>query len=1202
MILHLIAFELYYRSKRSATYIYFGILFLLAYLGTAFEMVNIGGPGGQVKLNAPTSIASVMVLLTAIPGFFISSAIMGVPVLRDYQYRMNEMIFAGPINKVNYVLGRFVGSLLILIGIFSGMLWGLMLGVQMPWLDPDNHLPFTFYHYLHPFVILVLPNIFFTGVLFFWGGVRNKSIIWVFFQGVMLLALYFITNSFVNTWENKEWAAVLDPVGINLLNTVSRYWTISELNTQLYGFSGLILANRFCWMVISILLLLATVYRFQSSTPKQNGWRFRRKKTYSSDLSDQTISIKELPTYTIFGGSRAAIYRLGSLSWVYFKEVVISVPFVAITVVGVVNIILNSQSFNQVYGITLYPTTQLISELIANFSLYLIIITIFYTGELIWRERDIQFNEIMDTLPLSDNVKLLSKFLGMVWILILLHGVLLLVGICIQTFWGYFDYNIPLYLNFLFVKDLSDYILFTVLIFCVHVWANHKFLGHTYAILLVVLNIVLSEIGVEHGLFQYASGKFGTYSDMNGFGVPSNVFWSYRLYWTGAAICLMGLAIAGFRGREIDELQRWSRLRAITKGLSLRLLILGGILMLGMGLYIGYNTIWINTPQTTSYIEQQSAQYEKTLGRFRHLKQPTPKAVTLAIDLYPKSRDFNARGNYMLVNDTPVFLEEIHVQLPFNLHLNLDTLNFSRTATLLKAYPSLGFYRYKLDHRMAPGDSMEMYFKLDYLTKGFVEGEIDYSVVENGSFLRSDLFPQMGYDAKLELKDRKKRQKYELDPQRRVIPDSLRERYSILGDYKDFIQLSTIISTERDQLALAPGNKVSVWVEDGRNYFQFQTDTPIINYYGIVSATYAVQDEIIVFSDSQRADPTISLEVYYHPEHKYNVGRLLKGMRETLIYSSINFSPYPYSQLRIMEFPQYRKYAQSFAQTIPFSEGLGFMMDIEAHDIDMAFYIASHEVAHQWWGNQVVEADVAGKEMLSETLAQYVALMVMKDEYGEAMMQNFLKYELDAYLKGRAYEKVKELPLAMVGGQDYIHYNKGALAMYAFQDYISEDSVNKALKAYCNDWRFRSDRYPTSKVLLSYFREVTPDTLQYIIKDLFETITLYENRVREPTYIQKGQNRYEVTIPVDAQKYRADSLGKETPIPIDDWIDIGVIGKTSAKEDTLLYLQKHRINKQNKRFTVYVSELPVQAGIDPINKLIDRNPEDNLARVIEKIP
>ncbi|TAE44442.1 MAG: hypothetical protein EAZ89_21650 [Bacteroidetes bacterium] len=331
---------------------------------------------------------------------------------------------------------------------------------------------------------------------------------------------------------------------------------------------------------------------------------------------------------------------------------------------------------------------------------------------------------------------------------------------------------------------------------------------------------------------------------------------------------------------------------------------------------------------------------------------------------------------------------------------------------------------------------------------------------------------------------------------------------------------------------------------------------------------------------------------------------MMKGMRDALTYNSLNFSPYQYRQMRIMEFPRYQSFAQSFANTVPFSEAIGFMLKIDDNDpeaVDMAYYVTAHEIGHQWWGHQVMEAGVKGNAMLSETMSQYTALMVMKHAYPTELIQKYLRFELDRYLFGRATESKKEQPLAQVEGQGYIHYQKGSLVMYALQDYLGEDSVNAALKRFVRDWAWREDRYPTSADLIGYFKQVTPDSMMYLYEDMFETITLFENRTREAKSEALPDGTYKVSLDLETIKYRADSLGNEKAIPIADWIDIGVYGKSAKGQDSLLYLKKHRIAEEKTHIEVIVPAKPAKAGIDPINKLIDRNPEDNVKGVTEGV-
>jgi aminopeptidase N len=273
--------------------------------------------------------------------------------------------------------------------------------------------------------------------------------------------------------------------------------------------------------------------------------------------------------------------------------------------------------------------------------------------------------------------------------------------------------------------------------------------------------------------------------------------------------------------------------------------------------------------------------------------------------------------------------------------------------------------------------------------------------------------------------------------------------------------------------------------------------------------------------------------------------------------------------MRIMEFPRYASFAQSFANTVPFSESMGFVMDIQKDDPDIPFYVTAHELGHQWWGHQVIEANVKGNGMLSESLSEYSALMVLKNHVSTEVMQKFMKYNLDEYLYGRATERKKEQPLYLCENQQYIHYNKGSVCLYALQDYIGEEKVNQALSEYAKDWKYAGPdnpkkRYPTTLDLLSYLKKATPDSLKYLITDLFETITLYENKTDIATAKKLKNNTYEITLKISTEKSRADKSGNQKVIGMNDWIDVGVYGKDAEGNDKLIYLKKHRFNKKDK--------------------------------------
>ncbi|MGB0930236.1 MAG: M1 family aminopeptidase, partial [Chitinophagales bacterium] len=322
--------------------------------------------------------------------------------------------------------------------------------------------------------------------------------------------------------------------------------------------------------------------------------------------------------------------------------------------------------------------------------------------------------------------------------------------------------------------------------------------------------------------------------------------------------------------------------------------------------------------------------------------------------------------------------------------------------------------------------------------------------------------------------------------------------------------------------------------------------------------------------------------------------------------NSDNFSPYQHKVVRIVEFPRTDgSFAQSFPNTIPFSEGVGFIADIDTTDeggVDYAFAITVHELAHQWWAHQVIGANMQGGTVLSETFAQYSALMTMEKEYGREKMKKFLKYEMDRYLRGRSGETQKEMPLMLVENQPYIHYRKGSVIMYALREFIGEEALNGALKTLVDSTAYQEPPYPTTYTLMGLLKEATPDSLQYLLTDMFEEITLYSNRTLEASYKKMDNGKYEVTFKTESKKFKADSVGLETPVEkLNDWVDIGVYGEVAdgKKNGELIYKKRVRINQEENTFTIQVDEKPSKAGIDPNHILIDRVPGDNLKTVSE---
>jgi aminopeptidase N len=459
----------------------------------------------------------------------------------------------------------------------------------------------------------------------------------------------------------------------------------------------------------------------------------------------------------------------------------------------------------------------------------------------------------------------------------------------------------------------------------------------------------------------------------------------------------------------------------------------------------------------------------------------------------------------------------------------------------------------------------------------------------------AQIAPVIGMDRSQLLTDVSKRRRYGLPPVLHPAPlgDQASRAYTYIGR-GGWVTSDITVATDADQTPLAPGYQVSDTVSGGRRTVRFVSNQPILQFFSIQSARYAVRDA------TYRG---VHFSVYYDPNHGENVDRMLRALMVSLDYYEANFSPYQFRQARIVEFPDYDQFAQSFAGTFPWSEGLGFIADYrDPSRIDMVTYVAAHEFAHQWWAHQIIGADQQGATALSETLAQYSALRVMRLMYGPERIRKFLKYELDSYLRARGGETAPEAPLEKVEpDQGYIHYRKGSLVMYRLADEIGEAAVNRALRGLLARYAFKGAPYPTALDLVAALRAQAPADKQQLITDLFEKITLYDLRAVSASSRILPDGRYETTLTVSAGKAYADGSGVERPTPMDETVDLGLFTERPDEADfsqaKVLYLAKQRITSGVRRYRFVTAAKPAFAGVDPYNELIDRNSDDNLVAV-----
>ena len=1082
-------FELKYRTKRPETYVFFGFLFLFSMVGVDF--IFQGVEIGLMKKNAPLVLAKTM---GAITGLFMimASMIMGVPVLRDFQYDTDALLFINPITKRDYLAGRFLGSFTVLLFIFSGLLFGMMVGSQMSWHKEEEMLAFNLFSYVQTYAVVVLPTLFFGACVFFVSGMLSKKMLVVYTQGVVVFVIFLLTKAITNEYLQ----GLLDPFSLTTLTQFSKDWSITERNSLSIGLRGILLLNKLFWVVLGLIVLIVGYRKFSFSVLAKKS-RKKAKNTISKVENSSTKNIP-VPKVSLQYNLKSQFKQLFELSKFYSRSLLKETSFWAIAICGILIIVINSVNLGTVYGVDSYPATHFIIAELQEMSMYFfIIILLFYSGELVWKERNINQYLLNDVTPINSVVTLTSKFLALINIYIVLMLSLIVTGILFQVTSGYYNIELGIYFSGFFIEILPFLILYTFIAFFFQAVSNHKFIGILLTLVFFIVNIGSEFFGFNHSLYKYGGKPLGIYSEMNGYGHFLKPYLWIKSYWLVFGVILsIASALIMVRGMGTSL---WKRITTMKNRATKPILYLGisaVAVFLIIGSYIFYNTNVLNTYWTDSQEQDFRASYEKNLKPLEYFPQPKITDVNLSIELYPENRSYEVNGKYTLKNTTDKPINEIHIQKLMASHTTLEDVVFEGGAIADNKYDRFDYTIYKLSKPLKPETSIRLTFKQSFSPKGFEDDNSSTQFVYNGTFFNNTIFPSLGYNKNYEINDRDERLKLGLEPRQGKAkidnPNELVNARS--GGDSDGINLEVTIGTNKNQTAITAGKLINQWKKNNRNYFRYKMNQPIINFYSIVSADYKIERDSWKSSDTSVRP--VDLEIYYHDNHTYNLDRMMAGMKASLSYFSTNFSPYQYEQLRIMEFPRYAEFAQSFPNTIPFSEAMGFVLDIDDKtDVDMAFYITAHEVAHQWFGMQVEAANVQGRNFILETLSQYGALMVLKANYPREKVQQFLKLQEEIYDEKRK-KAVSEPSLAFVRNEDFVYYNKGAIAMYKLQEHIGEDNVNLALKHFIEDWhsyrgklKTKTNRYATSKDLLEYFRAVTPENLKYVISDLFEKTT-----------------------------------------------------------------------------------------------------------------
>ncbi len=1184
-------FELRFWTRGFMVYVFLGIVALLFGFATGSDNVQVGNAIGNTYRNAPFVIMQYYVAAGLLAALMVS-AIYDSAASRDFATKFSDVLFSKPIGKWNYLIGRFAAATIIALIPSLGISIGMIVAGWFSNIDAERWGPIRWDVHVLGMLIFAVPNTLLVGSVVFAIAAWTRNTMYSFLGVLLLMVAYGISQAILSDISNEYLAMMIDPLGGTPYSVLTKYWTVDQRNNWCVPMSGVFLLNRAIWFCVALAVFALASWRFSFETGRVRGRKTREGAPLAPEISAEAVAIewpKVAPKVSWFD-------QLRSCTRLDVFAVMRTPAFIVILLAAMLNTsVALFVGATEGYGLNSFPVTYKMVDLVRG-SLFgfLIPVITYFVGVVVWRDRDSKIQEIVGAAPVPNSVLVVSRFIALLTVIMTILVVTILLSCSVQLFYGFGRLQPAVYAFELIAIEALRFGFFIVMAMLAHTFSPNKYVGYFAFIVLLIANVfVWPWLRIDSIMVRFGRLPIYVYSDMFGVAPYSGAIVAHAIYWlAGAAIVLWICSVALHRGvpRSIKA-RLFEGLRS-TSSNSKCFAGVAALVMLLQGSWLVYNTQFLNTFVGSVEEEKRRVRYENEYSQYENMPQPKVTSVRYEIDIYPETRNMRMRGKQTIQNksDVPIDLFYVNVQATYQTTLDIPNAKLELDAK------ELAFQTYRLRPALEPGQSLEMTFEVRSETRGVENRVSNQELVQNGTFFNNSIAPHFGYDPNRRIMDPNIRKKYKLSPAESV-PALTRDcgvacLSHYVGQDADWVDVETVISTSADQIAVAPGSLIEKWSKDGRSYFRYKLDHPSLNFYSFISARYEVE---------RSKAGNVDVEVYYHPEHAWNVPRMSQAVKAALDYCGTEFGPYRHKQARIIEFPRVASFAQAFPGTMPYSESIGFIAKMDKpDDIDMVYYVVAHEMAHQWWAHQVIGARMQGATLLSETLAQYTALMIMRKEYGPDMMHKFLRYEMDSYLRSRGTERLKERPLISVDpNQGYIHYRKGSVALYYLAEMIGEQRINAALKDIIDVYAYKGPPYPNSHVLVDRLRKQTPDELQYLIKDLFEDITIFANRTLDAKATQQGDGKYLVQIEVECSKYKADDKGLETECEMDDWMEIGAFGKPESgkRYGALLHRERLQLKSGKHQLEFTVDALPFQAGIDPRNFLIDRLPDDNMKKI-----
>ncbi len=1011
-----------------------------------------------------------MVLVAILYSFFVSIAA-GMIFIRDEEQKVGPLLHATPLTPGQYVWGKYCAVLLGFFGVLGvHLMTTILFNHAMPHASNQEAIgPFVPWNYLKPAIIFAVPMlVFISGTAYALGAfTRKAALVFVVPIALVILGTFFLWD-WSPVWLSPLAERVLQFIDLSGVRWINENWLVVDRGVAFYnrapvGLDALAIVQRFACLGLGLGAVGLVHLRFPALLRGPRTVKVKRgaraealaPDTASAGLERRSAGLAMLNMTAKAPGFLRSAWNVARVELMELKSHPGLYLFVPLILVQTLGEVVSTGAFDTPLLMT--PGSLAVRQMGA-LTLLLCMLILFYTTESLQREKSAGFAPLFLSAPIPTSAMLLGKSVANVVVGVIIMLAAFAGSMILLLVQGTVPIRLEPFLLLWGVLLIPTFLLWTAFVCATFTVTSSRYA--TYAIGLAAMSLTgwFQMRGKMSWVTNWDLWASTVWSDISVLELDRQALVLNRLLALALAALFFAIAVRFFPRSERDAariVHALSPQRLAGHALRLAPLVIAPLVLaivLGFAVHGGRGGA-VAQKKERDYWKRNSATW-------RDAKLPTLTAVELDLEVEPDKSALTSCGTYALVNRTADTLAAI----PLTGGLHWKDVHWTVDGESAKVEDRAGLWVVHPKRPLAPGDSVRVGFAFhgrfpDGVSKNggtLMEYVLPSGVVLTG-FASTGMAPLLGYQPEVGVEEDRNK------PDPREYPENWWTRTLPAGSpmFDGWITTRLRVTGPADMQHNATGFCESDVVKDGRRTTVWQSDAPV-RVFNVVMGRWQVKKQN-------------GAAVYYDARHPYNAQEMLDALVAARRWYGEWFAPYPYRELRLSEFPGLANYAQGPPTNITFSENIGFLTKSEPK-ANLAFWVAAHEAAHQWWPLIVMSADGPGGEVLSEGMAHFSTILLVEQARGLEQRLAFCRQIEDRY--GNLRRRDSERPLVRMDGQlreeGQMIYDRGGFVLWMMFRLMGDEAGRAGLRDYIATYRDSEDK-PLLEDLLHVMRRHAPD-------------------------------------------------------------------------------------------------------------------------------